>query len=71
MKDNSIDAQIRAAMTASGLNRFEISKRSGVAYSNIHGFAAGVRSLETRTADRILKALGLTFTIRPAKKGKA
>jgi len=57
---------IRTAFSESGLSRFELSKRTGVAYSVIHRFMAEERDLKLTTASKLADVLGLE--LRPARR---
>lgn len=54
--------QIGRALKTSGMTRFELSRRSGVAYSVIHRFLAGQNDVNLRTAERLCRVLGLGLT---------
>jgi len=54
--------QIGRALKASGMSRFELSRRSGVAYSVIHRLLAGQNDVTLRTAERLCRVLGLGLT---------
>lgn len=51
--------EFRAAFESSDMNRLELSRRSGLAYSVIHRFIAGERDLTLRTASKLANVLGL------------
>jgi len=55
----TFQAQIGRALKASGMTRFELSRRSGVAYSVIHRLLAGQNDVTLRTAERLCRVLGL------------
>ena len=59
---------IRTAFRESGLSRFELSKRTAVAYSVIHRFMAEERDLTLNTASKLADELGLE--LRPARKAR-
>ncbi len=56
--------QLREAIRESDLNRNQISDRSGVSYSAVHGFAAGTQDLTLQTASKIAQVLGIQFSSR-------
>jgi len=57
---------LRTAFEKSGMNRHELSRRTGIAYSVIHRFMAGDKDLNLRTASKIADALGLE--LRPKRR---
>lgn len=59
---------LRTAFNASGMSRFELSRRCGVSYSVIHRFIAEERDLTLRTASRLSNVLGLE--LKPKRKGR-
>jgi transcriptional regulator with XRE-family HTH domain len=62
--------QIREAFAKSGMNRLELSRRSGVAYSAVHRFIAGDRDATLATATRWCEVLGLELRpVRRTRKG--
>lgn len=66
-KKTDLAREIRRALKASGMSRFELSKRSGVSYSVIHRFIGEERDLTLRTASRLAGVLGLELR---ARKGR-
>jgi DNA-binding phage protein len=54
-----IDADLRAAITASGLTPYALSVKASVAPEVIYRFMSGERDLRLRTAAKIANALGL------------
>ena len=58
--------QLRTALKATGLTRAELTRRSGLAYSQIHGFLAGTRDITLGTASRLCALVELEF--RPAQQ---
>ena len=58
-KTTDLARELRAAFKASGMNRLELSKRSGVSYSVIHRFCGGDRDLTLGTASKLADVLGL------------
>ena len=64
-------SQIRTAFRESGLSRFELSKRTAVAYSVIHRFMAEERDLTLNTASKLVDELGLELRpVRRTRKGR-
>jgi len=57
---------IRQAFAESGMTRFELSKRSGVFYSAIHGFIGSNRDISISSASKLCESLGLE--LRPVRK---
>jgi DNA-binding phage protein len=66
-----LDAALRAAIAASGLNRKQIADRAGIGYAAIHGYMGGTRDLTITTVTRILRGLGLRVEIKPTRRRKA
>lgn len=62
-----LEAMLRTAAAESGLSMLAISKRTGLPYACVHGFASGTQTLRLTSAERLLDGLGLTVEIRPAK----
>ena len=62
--------QLRKAIRESGLNRHELSQRTGLSYSMVHGFVAGDRDIVLGTASRIAAVLGLELRAGSSGKGK-
>lgn len=63
---SDLAAQLRRAIDASGLSRYEIAKRTGLSYSMIHSFVAGSRGLMLDSGSAICRILALE--IRPIPK---
>lgn len=63
-----LDAQLLAAFKASRMTRFELAKRSTVAYAAIHGWVAGTRGLTLGTASRLCVVLGLELGPMKSKR---
>lgn len=59
--------ELRKKITASGLNRLQIAKRSGLSYSLVHRFCAGAE-LSVPNAERVALALGYKISL---VRGKA
>jgi ribosome-binding protein aMBF1 (putative translation factor) len=66
-KKTDLAKEFRAAFKASGMSRFELSKKSRVSYSAIHRFIGGERDLTLGTASKLANVLGLELR---AKKGR-
>lgn len=62
--------QLRAAIAKAGLNPFQVSKRTGVGYSAIHGFLNGTRDMSLGTASKLCKLVGLELRPVRGKRGK-
>lgn len=62
-KPKTISDQVRQAIDASGLTRYEIAKRAGIDQSALSKFYHGQRGITTETLDKIAKVLGLRITI--------
>ena len=60
--------QLRAAFYASGLSRFELSRRAGMSYAIVHRFMGGDRTITLDTATRLCDVLGME--LRPKRDGK-
>ena len=58
-KKTDLARALRTAFKASGMTRFELSKRSGVSYSVVHRFIGDDRDVTLRTASRLATVLGL------------
>jgi ribosome-binding protein aMBF1 (putative translation factor) len=67
-KKTDFAKEFREALKASRMSRFELSNRSGVAYSVIHRFFGGERDLTLRTASKLADVLGLE--LKPKRKGR-
>jgi len=63
-----LGGQLRAAIEASGLSRFELSRRAGVAYAVVYRFVGGERTITLDTASKLANVLGLE--LRPKRDGK-
>ena len=70
-KPTTFSDQIRAAVVASGLSRYRISKEIGVSQSTMSRFMSGKGGLSMASLDRLADLLGLSVTTRPkrAKQG--
>jgi len=66
-KRMDIEQQLRQAIAESGMSRYALSKKTGVAQSVLSHFVNGQRSLTLPTAARLAEALGME--LRPRKKG--
>ena len=55
----NIEKQLLDTAVGSDLNMFELSKRSQVPYSAVHGFITGGRRLSLRSAAKLAKVLKL------------
>lgn len=63
---------LRGAIAESGVNRFQLAKRTGLPYSAVHAFLANEkRDIAASSVTKILKALGLTITIQPSKPNES
>lgn len=51
--------QLRRAVRRSGLNRNRIARDTGISYSVVHGFMAGVTDIQLTTASKIAAAVGV------------
>lgn len=65
---NGVDlaAQLRATFEASGLSRFELARRAGLAYAVVHRFCGGERDVTMGTASKMANVLGVE--LRPVRK---
>ena len=63
-----IEQQIRNAVERSGLNMFQLSRRTGLRYATIHRFVAGGRGLSLRSAAKLCKLLKLELRAMGARK---
>ena len=61
MADNSLAATVREAMSSSGLSRYQLSQRTGIAQAVLGRFFAGKRDITLFTASRLFEAIGLTL----------
>jgi predicted transcriptional regulator len=61
--------QLRTAVKKSGVSRYRLAKRAGVADSVLSRFVHGA-GLRTDSIDRIVDALDLELKPRPRRKGK-
>ena len=61
---------LREGIRASGMTRAELTRRSGLHYSAVHGFVGSDRDLTLRSATKLLRALGLEATLRPVRRRK-
>ena len=64
----SIEKQLLDPARGSKMNMFELSNRSGVPYSAVHGFMTGGRRLSLRSAAKLAKVLKLE--LRPMRRTK-
>lgn len=63
---------LRVAIAESGVNRFQLAKRTGLPYSAIHAFVANEkRDIAASSVTKILKALKLTIKIQPLQTKKS
>lgn len=60
---------ILKAYRASGMNRLQLAKRSGVPYSTIHIYFAKGRDIKLSNVQRLCDALGLELTPRKDVQG--
>ena len=67
-KKKDIESKLRRAIIGSELSRYEISKRSGVAASQLSYFVNGKRTLRLDSAAKVAEILKLDLT--PKKEGK-
>lgn len=56
-----IEQQLRRAALDSGLSMLQLSKRSGIPYSAIHGFMKSGQGITLRTASKLAALLNLTL----------
>ena len=63
---------LRAAIAESGVNRYQLARRTGISYSIIHGFVSGERDVTLATASRLVEAVGAESLLKvgTAKKGR-
>ena len=66
----NIERQLLDEATRSGLTMAELSRRSKVPYSAVHGFLTDDRRLSLRSAAKLAQALGLELVRRGKRKGK-
>ena len=59
--------QVREAIKASGLTRYEIAKQSGVTEGALSRFMAGERDMTLRTLERIASLIGVRLTVSRPK----
>ena len=59
--------QIRKAVVRSGLSRYEIGKRTGIAQSVLSRFMAG-SGISTETIDKLADVIELEITTRPRRR---
>ena len=67
-KETDLAKELRTAFDSSGMNRFELSKRSGVSSSVIHRFIGEERDLTLGTASKLATVLELE--LHPKRKGR-
>ncbi len=63
-KATMIDSQLRAAIKASGLTHYRISKDAGIAPDQVARFVAGERDLRLASAAKIAAVLNLELVSR-------
>jgi len=63
-KTTDIENQLKQAIIESGLSRYEISKLSGVAASQLCYFVNGHRTLRLDSAAKVAQVLNLELTKR-------
>lgn len=66
----SLADQLRAAIEAAEMTRYEISKQCGVEQAVLSKFVNGQRSLNLETIERLAPVLGLGFRFAKPKRGK-
>jgi len=60
--------EIRAAVKASGMSQYDLSRESGVSESAVSRFVSGERGLSMEALDAIAGVLGLHVVARPIYK---
>lgn len=63
----TVSEQIRGIIEASGMTRYEISKRTGVEQSALSRFMSGERGLSTATLDKLGGLLDLEVVVHGQK----
>ena len=61
--------QIRKAIDASGMTRYQISKATGIAQSTLSRFMAG-HAMSTDVLDALAPVLGLSIVVKRSAGGK-
>ncbi len=71
-KHHKMSDQIRAAILAAPVSRYQISKATGVAEANLSRFVAGKSGLSLDSIDLLGEYLGLRIVVdrKPKSKGK-
>ena len=64
----SLSQQLREAIIASGISRYEISKQTGVSQAALSRFVLGKRGLSVKAMDAIGLFLGLSIIKRRRSK---
>ncbi|TVQ32435.1 MAG: XRE family transcriptional regulator [Phycisphaeraceae bacterium] len=59
---------IRKAISASGESRYAISKRSGLAESQLSRLVRGLNTPSLETVERIAEALDMEIILRPRRR---
>ena len=62
--------QLREAIDAAGVSRYEIARQTGVSETTLCRFVSGERGISVDAMDRIGQYLGLSI-VRPKKKRPA
>lgn len=55
----NLGEQLRRAVRGSGLTRNRIARDTGISYSVVHGFMAGVTDIQLTTASKIAAVVGV------------
>ena len=58
---------IKKARASSGLSQVQLAERAGTSQSAIAAYEAGAKSPSVRTLDKLIRATGLTMTVRVNK----
>ena len=66
----TIEEAVRKAVESSELSPSEISRRAGIARSQLSRFLSGERGLSVATVEQLAECLGLEITIKPKRKTK-
>ena len=69
-KHLSLSDQIRAAILAAPVSRYQISKVTGIPEGNLSRFVAGKSGLSLASVDRVGEYLGLQIVVAPKRKAK-
>ena len=69
-KKDDFEEQMKKAIDAYGISRYQLSKESGVSESQLSLFMSGQRSLTLKSAGKIAEVIGLEIRSTKRKRGQ-